>query len=91
MNHRALKKLNSYVIWIDDYGSVCVNQWLELYSGRIIFCWGELINYAEITKKSEETPFVNREKTIEEVIEECVRYGIFTVPHIIHGLLNMRM
>lgn len=81
-HHEALKKLNSYVLWIDDYGSVSVNEWQELYNGNIIFCWAELTNYADITKESELSPFVNnaglplfnmpgqiRGKTIEEVIE----------------------
>ncbi len=82
MNHKALKKLNTYVIWIDDYGSISINEWQELYNGHIIFCWAELINYADITKEPELSPFVNYEgqplfrmpgqirgSTIEEVIQ----------------------
>ena len=32
----------------------------------------------------------NARHVIEQVVEECVRYGILTVPHIIQGFLNTR-
>lgn len=79
----VLTKVNSYVIWIDDPGfSISINHWRDTGTGKDYFCWAELINYVDITKEPENTPFVNieghalfnmpgqiRGKTIEEVIE----------------------
>ena len=71
----------SYQVWLRDKALITALK------GKVMQWYGPGVD----TMSPDKEVARSARNTIEEVIEECVRYGILTVPHIIQGILNMRV
>lgn len=70
----------SYRVWLRDKALITVLK------GKVMQWYGTGVD----TMSEDKEVSRSARNTIELVIEECVRYGILTVPHIIRGLLDMK-
>jgi len=70
----------SYQVWLRDKALITVlkAKVMQWYGAGV----DTLSNDKDVAKSAR--------NTIEVVIEECVRYGILTVPHVIRGILDMK-